>query len=175
MIHFTQWHGAGVVSSPSGGARCATKADLPAINAVVEQAVMGWPLGERIKALSLPLLRYQDIDMDDFEFLLWETQQGAVGVAAWAAAAPTRTGDGRLAALLHGLYVKPGHQQQGVGRNLQAVVCQHAQVRGIELIVVKAERVAVSYFERCDYERVPGGMLARCEYPHLFWRSTENV
>ena len=38
--------------------------DLPQLNRVIEQAVMAWPLSERLRRLSLPLLTYRQTTSD---------------------------------------------------------------------------------------------------------------
>jgi GNAT superfamily N-acetyltransferase len=140
---------------------------LPAINRVIEDAVASWPLPSRLKKLALPLLRYDAIDANDYEFLLAGVGERAVGVAAWDRslifAADVESHD----VLLHGLYVAAPFQRSGVGRQLQAAVFARAAAAGAAGVVVKAERVAAPYFESCGYERVDGSRYG-FSYPYSY-------
>jgi N-acetylglutamate synthase-like GNAT family acetyltransferase len=100
--------------------RTATKRDLEAINAVIEVAVMGWRLPERIKRLAPPSYRYTEVDYEHIEFVVAEiAHHGIVGVAGCEIADP---GDvpGKQALLLHGLYVQPEMQHKGIGTKITA-------------------------------------------------------
>ncbi|MEJ2179918.1 MAG: GNAT family N-acetyltransferase, partial [Gammaproteobacteria bacterium] len=98
--------------------RVAKKDDLDAINAVIEAAVMNWHLPDRIKRLALPSYRYSSIDYEHLEILVAETvDTGIVGVAACEMADPDEV-PGQRALLLHGLYVSPEIQHQGIGSQL---------------------------------------------------------
>ena len=96
--------------------RPATPADLPAVNGVIERAVMTWKLAERVKRLSLPSYRYHAHDLVHLQLVVAEDMdQALVGVAAWEAANPRDLPDGQSGLLLHGLYVDPAHQHRGIG------------------------------------------------------------
>ena len=98
--------------------RVAKREDLDAINAVIEAAVMNWCLPERIKRLALPSYRYTNIDYEHLEILVAEiVDTGIVGVAACEMADPEEV-PGQQALLLHGLYVRPNVQHQGIGSQL---------------------------------------------------------
>jgi len=136
--------------------------DLDSINAVITEAVMAWPLPERIKRLSLPLLGYDDVDLDHFE-----------GIGAWASWGPAQDGALCGAALwdnevLHGLYVRPQVQGCGIGRTLLDAVRIRARRAGVRRLLIKAERVSASYF------RQQGLAAAGAEspYPYAFYLST---
>lgn len=112
------------------------------INDVITEAVMAWPLPERMKRLSLPLLRYDEVDLDHFciigAYTLDRTAKPVdlFGIAAWDQDA------------LHGLYVRPEVQSSGVGRGLLDTVARRAGQAGIKRLLVKAERVSAGYFQR---------------------------
>ncbi len=143
---------------------------LTAINRVVETAVGAWPLPERVRRLALPVLCYSDIDGLEFEFLGFEAAGAVVGVAAWEVTVTSRGPQGEPGALLHGLYVHPQWQRQGVGQTLQREMGSRAAAAGAQGILLRAERVSVSYFERCGFQRVTAKPRGEAGYPYLFWK-----
>ena len=136
--------------------------DLDVINDVITDAVLAWPLPERVKRLSLPLLRYDEVDLEHFHaigaYALDRTVSptGLFGIAVWDREA------------LHGLYVRPEAQRCGVGRILLNAVVARARQAGIGRLLVKAERVSAGYF------RQQGLAVAGPEahYPHAFYLDT---
>ena len=50
-----------------------------AINTVITRAVQAWPLPERVRRLSVPILTYQAVEWDDFEFLVCVRHDTIVG------------------------------------------------------------------------------------------------
>ena len=75
--------------------------DLELINQVIDDAVMSWPVSERNKRLSVPVLRYDQQDFRQYRFLLYKDLGRVVGVAAWDAENMLVTVNGR-GHLLHG-------------------------------------------------------------------------
>ena len=64
--------------------RPAGQADLEAINRVIEAAVMTWDQPDRVKRLSLPVYRYDSVDLDHLDIVLAEDgRQNIIGIAAW--------------------------------------------------------------------------------------------
>jgi len=131
--------------------------DIPAINAVIRAAVHGWPLPSRVCRLSLPLLQYDAVDLEHYSFMGCFLKQAAaespvlVGVVAW---------DSRC---VHGLYVAPAAQGQGVGRALLAAVARTLPRESAPL-QVKAQRVSATFFEQV-------GLQMSCElssYPYTY-------
>ena len=133
--------------------------DLEAINQVVTEAVMSWPLAERTRRLALPVLRYDAVDLDHFEAIGVYAVNGRAlpvglyGVALWDAQ------------LLHGLYVCPAAQRRGLGRRLLDAVAERAGRAGTARLLIKAERVSASYFERLGLPRAD----AETAYPYAFY------
>jgi predicted N-acetyltransferase YhbS len=144
-------------------------ADLPAINDVVKAAVMAWPLPPRLRRLSVPVLRYDAADMADYELLLGHRGGQLVGIAAWCARPAAAGAASPAHALLHGLYVDPTQQRQGIGRSLQEAVARRAVEARLEGILVKAERVSRDYFARCGYQTLPIEDDPPSAYPYRFW------
>lgn len=154
---------------PPATIRVASRTELPAINRVIEQAVNTWPLPERLKALTLPLLRYDAIDAGDYEFVIASCGSAVTGVAAWDRSVVYAAGTGAHSVLLHGLYVAAAFQHRGIGRTLQDAVFERATAAGAAGVVVKAERVAAAYFERCGYQKINSSVYG-FSYPYSYWR-----
>jgi GNAT superfamily N-acetyltransferase len=149
--------------------RPANTADLPAINAVIEAAVMTWKLPERVKRLALPSYRYSTLDMAHLHIVLAETpDDGIVGVAAWEPAEAKDLPAGRRGMLLHGLYVSPARWHQGIGAKLLDGALSAALARGMDGLLVKAQADAVGFF-------TAQGMVHLAEedrdrhYVHRYW------
>jgi GNAT superfamily N-acetyltransferase len=148
------------------GIKVASTADLPQINQVVEQAVMAWPLSERLRRLSLPLLIYTEIDYQYYQFLVKRDNTNIVAIAAWDPHTLLATAHGN-AVLFHGLYVAPDSQGQGMGWQLVQAVADRARELPVDGLLIKAERVAVSYFEQRGLLAVAAA--GRQDYPYQFW------
>ena len=143
-----------------------TVADLTSINEVVASAAMSWPKSEKVKRMVLPVLSYTDEDFNYYTFLLCKVQGHCVGVAVVDTEMPVETvrGSGRL---LHGLYVAPGEHGRGYGQTLLYRARDLAATVGADGIVVKAERVAIGFFEHCGLQLLPTSGPA--EHPYQFW------
>lgn len=148
--------------------RAATVDDLAAINRVVEAAFMTWDLPERVKRLSLPSYRYDDMDLRHLQMKLAERTGEVVGLAAWEPAERKDCPGDAPALLLHGLYVHPEHMRQGIGRILMDSVREAARKGGYAGILVKAQADAVGFFERAGLRSLPVEDAAR-HYAKRFW------
>ena len=146
------------------------KTDLDCINKVVTAAVMSWPMPERIKRLSVPVLSYDNEDFKHYRFAVYKDADQIQGVAAWnpEAAVATEFGAGRL---LHGLYISPDFQCRGQGRALMAAVLIEAVALGADGLVVKAERPSIGFFEQCGLRPLPAA--GPTDYPYQFWYQLE--
>ena len=142
--------------------------DLPAINAVIEAAVMGWSLPERVKRLSLPSYRYDAIDLDHLDVAVAQAGDAIVGVATWEPAEPADIPERQDAQLLHGLYVHPAWQRRGVGRRLLEAVRDAARAEGADGLLVKAQPEARAFFSAAGLEPLPV-MDEERDYAHRFW------
>lgn len=161
---------AGRMSASPPRLRCGTAVDLDAANRVIEAAVMTWALPERVKRLSLPSYRYQPHDLDHLDLLLAEEHSvGVVGVAAWEPADPKDCPTGSRALLLHGIYVAPDRQRNGIGARLLAAAEAAARDRGYDGLLVKAHPTAEAFFLARGLERLAVLDPAR-DYPHRFWK-----
>ncbi|MFP5404562.1 MAG: N-acetyltransferase family protein [Gammaproteobacteria bacterium] len=143
--------------------------DLPAINAIVERAVMTWQLAERVKRLSLPSYRYHAHDFVHMQLVVAEDAHGTLlGVAAWDAADARDTPGGQRGLLLHGLYVDPAHQRAGVGTRLLDAAADAARDGGYDGLLVKAQADANGFFAARSLARLDVVDPLR-DYPHRFW------
>lgn len=144
--------------------------DLPAINAIVERAVMTWQLAERVKCLSLPSYRYQAHDLAHLHIVVAEDGAHAiVGVAAWEEAGARDVPPGKRGLLLHGIYVDPAKQKQGVGSRLLDAAMNAALESGFDGLLVKAQADASGFFAVRGMTRLPVENPER-DYPHRFWQ-----
>ena len=125
---------------------------------------MSWPCTERMKRLSLPLLRYDQVDLDYFNAIGAYALGGTLkpvdlyGVAIWDQER------------LHGLYVRPEAQRKGVGRALMQTVASSARRAGAARLLVKAERVSTGYFER---QGLPAAG-SDAPYPYTYYLETAS-
>ena len=151
--------------------RWATPADLEALNAVIEAAVMTWDLPERVKRLSLPSYRYAPHDLDHLQIMVAEApDSGIVGVAAWEPADSGDTPAGSRALLLHGIYVMPERQGAGTGTRLVDAAVAAAGEQGFDGLLVKAQAGANRFFRSLGFEQLPVENPER-DYPHRFWKT----
>jgi predicted N-acetyltransferase YhbS len=155
--------------SPAVTLRPAQREDLPRINRVIDAAVMGWQLPERVKRLALPGYLYPELDLAHLMLVVAETANGdIVGVAASEPARPDDTPSHQAGLLLHGLYVHPHHQRQGIGRRLYEAVENQARQQGFAGLLVKAQADARAFFLSRGMQsfdtRDPGR-----DYPHRYW------
>jgi GNAT superfamily N-acetyltransferase len=144
----------------------AKRSDLVCINEVIAEAVMAWPMAERLKRLSVPVLCYDCEDFNHYQFILYKDQGATVGIGAWNAQVTvvTARGDGRL---LHGLYILPAYQGMGFGQRLMEQILTEAMAIGADGLQIKAERPAITFFEHCGLHALSAG--SPTDYPYQFW------
>ena len=109
--------------------------DLNTVNGLIVDAIGVWPISARLSRLVALPLSYDAADFQDFEMVLCYKAAAEIGVAVWQPDASIQGGDNNQAALLHGLYVAPGAQGQGIGRALvKAVSYTHLTLPTILLV-----------------------------------------
>jgi GNAT superfamily N-acetyltransferase len=150
--------------------RAATEADLAAINAVIEAAIMSWDLPERVKRLSLATYQYHTHDLEHMGLMVAEViDSGIVGIVAWETADSRDVPFGQRALLIHGLYVDPAYHHHGIGSQLLAVAEQAARDGGFDGLLIKAQADAEGFFIARGMECLPVADAAR-DYPYRFWK-----
>jgi N-acetylglutamate synthase-like GNAT family acetyltransferase len=132
--------------------------DLQAINVVIENAVMGWPLAERVKRLSVNVLIYDVTDFSHYNMYVAYKNHEIVGVVAWDPQHPDN--------LLHGIYITPAEQQNGLGKQLLSFIFTLAKELAKTSVIIKAERISCAYFEHLGLEKVTSERLNN--YPYLY-------
>lgn len=148
--------------SPQLAVRRATTADLPAINRVIESAILNWPTAQRTKRLAVSVSQYDAVDLDDYEIFVCTHRDEILGIAAWDPDYDGSTG------LLHGLYVLPIVREQGIGKRLMQTVFEAASTQRQTGVLVKAQGVSAGFFEHCELEPVEGDTD---DYPHRFFKA----
>lgn len=149
--------------------RPATTADLLALNAIVERAVMTWQLAERVKRLSLPSYRYHAHDFLHMHGVVATDAAGGLrGVAVWDDADARDTPGAQRGLLLHGLYVDPAHQREGIGSRLLDAAADAARDGGYDGMLVKAQADANGFFAARGLTKLAVADPLR-DYPHRFW------
>lgn len=142
------------------------------VNRVVEQAVMAWSTSDRVRRLSLPLLRYSEMDLRHMKFLLLDDSAGeAVATAAWEETEADGAERGARCLQLHGLYVLPQWQRQGLGSSLLDFASLYAVSHDIDTIAVRAWREAQPFFHEHGFEPI-GTQQSLNGYSELLWRSS---
>ena len=148
--------------------RQATTAELPAINATIEAAVMSWQLPERVKRLSLSSYHYDLVDLQHLTVMLLEQDGRVIAVAAWEPADVADTPEQQGGLLLHGLYVHPDYHQQGIGKQLLHLARQAAGKGNYAGLLVKAQHDAEAFFMACGLQKLPVLDSTR-HYEHRYW------
>ena len=140
--------------------RLALMSDLDSINQLIQAAVTNWPLPLRLKRRAVPVLQYDPLDFDHLTLFVCESDAEILGVAAIDLDhAPGK-------ALLHGLFVLPTVQGNGIGKQLMQMSFNWAEKNQLEAVVIRAERVSVPYFQRQGLTTIES--LEPNDYPHQF-------
>jgi len=148
--------------------KMAAAADLVVVNRIVASAVASWPVPDRLKRLSLPLLQYSQSDLAEFQCFLLDQDGAGKGVAMLSKDTSFVGMHGTRCALLHGLYVQAHSQRSGIGTILQQAVIHRARESGCAGLLVKAQRVSRSYFETQGYRVC---VSPNVDYPYLYWKA----
>jgi predicted N-acetyltransferase YhbS len=154
--------------------RPAGRADLDAINQVIEAAVMSWQLSERVRRLALPVYRYSAVDLACLDAVVAEDHHGLLaGVATWERASGGDVPAGVDALLLHGIYVNPTCHRQGIGRRLFQAAELAVGQNGCDGLLVRAQAGACGFFLAMGMQPLelqsPGE-----HYAHRFWKTADH-
>lgn len=149
--------------------RSGTEKDLPRINDIVEACVLTWDIPERVKRLSMSSYLYTAIDLDHQTLLVAEDQASDItGVAAIETAESADLPSGTSGLLLHGLYVNPDFQRQGIARQLLDSVISRVKSEDLDGLLVKAQFDALGFFEAQGFSALPVKDAKR-DYPYRLW------
>lgn len=150
--------------------RAATKSDLDAINKVIEAAVMTWPLADRVKRLSLPTYKYNELDLQHLHIVVAENTAGEItGVAAWCPAKTADTPRNKTALLLHGIYVHPSQHRKGIGSQLFQAAEQMAREQKLQGLLVKAKAGSELFYQAHGMEKLTVEDADR-EFVNRYWK-----
>lgn len=142
--------------------------DLTVVNRIIASAVESWPVTDRLKRLSGPLLQYSESDLAEFQCFLFDQDSIGKGVAVLSRDTSFVGRHETRCALLHGLYVQADAQRSGIGRILLQTVANRVREAGGEGLLVKSQRVSRSYFEAQGYTKY---VSPNIDYPYLYWKA----
>lgn len=147
----------------------ANQSDLDNINLVIKAAIMTWDLPERVKRLSLTSYFYNDLDLKHLDIIVAKDNERIVAVASWEIADIKDTPQNKSGLLLHGLYVQPEIQGQGIGKKLLQKAEKAAQAKRLSGLLVKAQENAIGFFIQQGMHEVQIRDTSR-DYAHRLWK-----
>lgn len=152
--------------------RPATGADLDEINRVIDAAIMTWDLPERVKRLSLPSYHYNNIDLQYYEIHVAVQGDQIIGVVAWDKQSHSLPQQQR-GLFLHGLYVHPDQQHQGIGSRLFDCA-EHAVIAAkLDGLLVKTEKDAKGFYASRGMHKLMVTDSAR-DFAHRYWKPAKS-
>lgn len=149
--------------------RSANKDDLSTINQIIEMAVMTWQLPERVKRLALPSYRYNELDLTHYAIVVAEANNRIIGVAAWDTGLHQGPAN-KLGLLLHGIYVHPEYQRQGIGTELFNAAEDAGRAKEMDGLLVKAQIDAEGFYQSQGLVKLETEDLER-DYASRYWKS----
>ena len=145
--------------------------DLDAINTIISSCVMGWNLPERVKRLSIGSYQYNDHDLQHLQlFVALDSANRILAVSALEEADISDLPDAQTGLLLHGLYVLPDCQKQGIGNQLIQLAMEKVREKQLDGLLVKAQADANSYFQKQGFSLLPV-VNHNKDYPHRWWKT----
>lgn len=143
--------------------------ELDTINEIIEAAVMSWELPDRVKRLAMPSYRYDEFDFKHQQIWVAEDEQKIIlGAFSLEDANAGDLPEDQTGLLLHGIYVKPSHHYQGIGRQLLQKAKKLVREMGKHGLLVKAQEDAIGFFVAMGMHLLH---VKDCErhYNHRFW------
>ena len=135
--------------------RPALSADIDAVNQVIEAAIMGWDLAQRVKRLALPSYRYSAGDLAHIDLRVAARAGKIIGVLACEPADVRDAAPGRRALLVHGLYVHPDMQRRGVGSRLLDEAVNIARAQHYDGVLIRAQAGAEAFYRARGLQQLP--------------------
>jgi len=121
--------------------------DLDDINCVIEAAVKGWDLPERVKRLSLSSYHYSEYDFNSMELMVAiDHHLKVVGVVALEQTDINTCLTDFPPLTIHGFYVHPDYQSRGIGKALFNTIEKVAKQLQYKGLIVKAHTSATEFF-----------------------------
>ncbi len=151
--------------------RDADVADLDTINGILEAAVSGWGLSARVLRLSLPSLRYDEMDVRTMRARLITDHGTPVGFSCTEPADPHDPSGNHRSLTLHGLYVLPRRQRTGIGARLLADVEALARAEGYAALATRAWRESSAFFTAHGF--IPCAPGEPSLWPRPLWRALD--
>jgi len=145
--------------------------ELDTVNEVVAASIGSWELPARVRRLALPSLLYNEADLKQMSVVMLEQAEGGVAVAAWETAADRDAVTDLRPILLHGLYVVPKTQNQGLGTALLELASHWALVRGFDGITARVWRESETFFRNRGFDQLTRPDAG--SYPLQMWRALQ--
>ena len=139
------------------------------INHVIEQAVMGWDLPERVKQLTVSSYYYHEYDFEHYRIVVAEIGNEIVGVVAWEMQ-PVVIQNNKKALVIHGIFINPRYQKKGIGTRLFHLAVKAAQKEHYDGLLVRAQKDAEGFFVRMGMKKLDV-IDDRRDYAHRYWKS----
>lgn len=152
--------------------RQAHKADLEAINGVIDAAIMTWDLPERVKRLSLSSYHYTEIDLSHYEIQVAVQDDHIIAVLAWDKE-PHRVQQQR-GLLLHGIYVHPDRQHHGIGTQLFQEAEKAVEEQQLDGLLVKAQKDAEAFYIARGMHKLVVADHDR-EFANRYWKAVKTT
>jgi len=153
--------------------RPAQAADLDEINRIIEAAIMTWELSDRVKRLTLPTYKYNEMDLQHMEIVVAKRHGQILGIAAWEQANPIDAPKGKSALLLHGIYVDPEHHRQGIGSLLFSAAEAATTSTQLDGLVVKSQKGSEPFYLAQGMQRLRVEDSKR-EYENRYYKRIES-
>lgn len=154
--------------------RPADKHDLDAINSVIEAAILTWDLPERVIRLTLPTYKYSEMDLQHMSIVVACQKETIIGVAAWEQADPVDVPKNTRALILHGIYVEPMNQRQGIGAALFQAAEQATKQQKLDGMLVKAQKGSEPFYESQGMHKLDV-VDAKREFENRYWKWIEKI
>lgn len=151
----------------------ATIDDLPVVNHIIEAAISRWNLAERVKRLSLSSYLYSNLDLQQYTILLAKMNRDIVGIISYEQAENNDISLNKNILFIHGIYVAPDFQLQGVGTYLINAVEKITKKNKLSGILIKAHKEAVPFYIKNNFTPIQVTDIKR-DYPDRYWKSIES-
>ena len=134
---------------------------------------MTWPLPDRVKRLSLPSYKYNELDLKYLEILVVENDDGMIlGVVAWQQAENDIAPKHKTALLLHGLYVDPAQHRRGVGSKLFHASENAAKAMGLDGLLAKVKLGSELFYQVHVMQKLAVENADR-EFLNRYWKAVK--